>query len=337
LYLDGVSLAHLQHLRLLPKFDSTGFTVVIAADDVVDADRRIAYESLIGRATMALENIREILRDGIAAGTVVLAPRVDDKANDPEDLLHHPALDVIRAAALADAVVVDDRYLNRHSTITHDGVTVPILTTYDLCNTLQLPQDERAERIARMRTAGFAFVPVTSDELAELVAGASVRDGQLVETAELRALRENLQMCRMSIGLQLPDESPWLDGLLRVLFDAIKGQWGEPSGLEEARARSSWLLHQLDVRGWAHRYANDTNRGISQLRFRAQLQALLFFNRDVLQPVREAYWEWLEEALVDTVRELQGDLYEALVKDLARLVTSVVERQQSGDSSVGAS
>ena len=36
LYLDGVSMAHFQHLRFLSRFEASGFTVMIPADEVLE-------------------------------------------------------------------------------------------------------------------------------------------------------------------------------------------------------------------------------------------------------------------------------------------------------------
>ena len=223
----------------------------------------------------------------------------------------HPALDIILTAGLADVAVIDDRHLNQHASITHRDVSTPIRTTCDLLAGLQLSRDEHGELTTRLRSAGLAFVPVTSDELSSFLARATVAQGKLFETAELRALRENLQLCRMSTGLQLPRESVWFDGVVRLLLETIRAQWREGADLGIARARCNWLLELLDLRGWAHRLANEHNRGISESRFRAQLLALMTFSVEARPQVRQAYWEWLEEALLEGVRTQQGDLYRA--------------------------
>jgi hypothetical protein len=110
LYLDHVSLAHFQHLRLLPKLEGSGFTVMIPLAEVVEGDRLIQYEALASRASAIVEYIRETLNDGIAKGHVILAPRSRNDENE-DDPFHHPALDIIRASGLADVAVIDDRYL----------------------------------------------------------------------------------------------------------------------------------------------------------------------------------------------------------------------------------
>jgi len=328
LYLDGVSLAHFQHLRLLTRFEGSGFTVMLASSDIIEGDHRVRYEALAGRASAIIENIREALSDGIASGSVVIAPKSgnDDGEDSP---FEHPALDIVRTSPHADVAVIDDRYLNQHATITHDGVTTPIRTTCDLLAGLQFDADSLAEHMTRLRAAGLAFVPMSLKELCALLQRAGTAGGSVVETAELKALRENLQLCRMSTGLQLPKEAVWFDNIVRVLMDTIKLQWNDGADYEVARSRSNWLLQQLDLRGWSHRLINEHNRGVSQLRFRAQLLALMASSVEASAATRSLYWEWLNQALVNDVSTQQPQLYEALVSDVSRLIEDVVARQQT--------
>jgi hypothetical protein len=65
--------------------------VLIPEDEVEEADRRIAYERLVGRATAHLDHIRDILREGIDTGTVTLAPMPQKDRDDNDNWLHHPA------------------------------------------------------------------------------------------------------------------------------------------------------------------------------------------------------------------------------------------------------
>jgi hypothetical protein len=279
-----------------------------------------------------LDRIRDILRERIEAGKVVLAPMPPGDRDDDDNWLHHPALDIVRCAPLADIVVVDDRYFNQHATVTHDGVTRPIRTSYDFVSGLGLSEDEQAERIAMLRSAGFAFVPVSSAEIVQLIGRAPVSKGRVVETAELRLLRENLLMCRMTSGLQLPRESAWFDGVIRSLLEAIRAQWKDGADLEMARARSDWLLFSLDLRGWAHRSEIATVPGFSQSRFRAQLLALSSVSAPVADEVREAYWNWFTEALLGPVEEQHGDLFRELVRDVAAVIIGMVDGQRARDS-----
>jgi hypothetical protein len=239
-------------------------------------------------------------------------------------------LDIIRVAPLADVAVIDDRYLNQYPAITHEGVTKAILTTGDLLAGLQLNANEYAEHMTHCRSFGLAFLHISSAELEGLLARAPIAEGRVVETAELRVLREYLLVCRMSTGLQLPKETVWFDGVIRVLTAAIKAQW-RGVDVQAARARSDWLWRQADLRGWSHRFVNEHTRGISQVAFRKQLLTLMMFSLEASSPNRIAFWEWLEATILDDVRSHHGDIYGALMDDVERAIDGVVARQSRGD------
>ena len=235
---------------------------------------------------------------------------------------------IVRDAALADVVVIDDRYFNQHSDISHpDGTRTPVWTTYDLLAALQLPEQQYVDDLFRARAAGLAFVPVTPGELSALLSRARVVDGVLLESAELRSLRENLQLCRMSAGLQLPGEAPWLANLTGVLAGAIKGQWREGVDVADAAGRSTWLAELLDVRGWAHRWVGQGPEETYSARYRAQLLALMTFGSEAPEATRTAYWSWLDQAILGGVRDCQPELYDTLIRELASVIQGIVERQ----------
>ena len=171
---------------------------------------------------------------------------------------------------------------------------------------------------------------ITSDEIEGLLNRAPIAEGRLVETAELRALREYLLMCRMSTGLQLPKESVWFDAVIRVLTASIKAQW-HGGDVQAARARSDWLWHQVDLRGWSHRFPHEHSDGISKIAFRKQVLGLMMFSLEASSSNRNAFWEWLEDATLDDLRTHHSDLYEALIDDVDNVISGVVARQSTGD------
>ena len=240
--------------------------------------------------------------------------------------MEHPCLNIVRDAALADVVVIDDRYFNRVGKISHGGdVCTPVWTTYDLLAALGLPEELHGEYLVRARRAGLAFVPLASGELTGLLSRARVADGVLVESAELRAIRENLELCRMSAGLQLPGEAPWLANLSGVLAAAVKEQWRDGVDLADAAARSTWLVELVDVRRWGHCWVEAAPDGAYSAGYRAQLLALMIFASGVPDAIRAAYWSWLEEVILAGIRERQPELHDALIADLASVIEGIVE------------
>lgn len=326
LYLDGLTISYLQHLRLLSKLQPAGLAAIIPASEVTQGNNFIRYENLAIRATSVIENIRRCLSDGIASGKIILAPAVKDTDERHGRIQHHPTFEVMEAVALADIVVIDDRFFNQHGNIQGSFGTKPVWTTYDLLTGTKYDLAQQQETLARMRRAGLSFVPVTRAELKALVDKASILDGGLVESAELKAVRESIQMIRMSNGLQLPKENVWLENFIHTFSETIKSQWHPGMDQAKAVARSNWLLAQFDIRQWAHRYKVDGHPEITEIRYRAQLLSLALLNTPVPRPIKQKYWEWLDEALLKEIQEEQRDLYVAIIQHVRGLVVDAARR-----------
>ena len=335
LYLDELSVTYLQHLHLLPKIQGAGFTGIIPSGEISQGDHLIRYESLADRATSVIEDIRRALSEGIESGKVVLAAASKNDDERFNRIQHHPTFEIIEAAALADAVVIDDRYFNQLDNVQGPFGTKPIWTTFDLITATRYDRSQQREYVTAMRRAGLAFIPIAVEELMALLGQTSVSDGRLVESAELKAIRESLLMARMSNGLQLPKESIWLDNIMRTFTEAIKSQWHADMDEQVARARSDWLLEQLDIRQWSHRYKVDGHPEVAEIRFRGQILSLALLNTPTPRAVKVRYWQWFDDALLKRVQEEQRELYDALVQQVRATIIDASERGQDGGGDAG--
>jgi hypothetical protein len=335
LYLDELTISYLQHLRLLSKLQPAGFTAIIPGSEVTQGNKFVRYENLVTRATTVIENIRRCLSDGIANGKVSLAPAVKDTDERHGRIQHHPTFEVIEAAALADIAVIDDRYFNQLGNIQVPSGAKPVWTTYDLLTGPNYNAAQKQETLARMRRAGLSFVPITVDELKALIDKAPISDGELVESAELKAVRENIQMVRMSNGLQLPKENVWLDNFIRTFSETIKAQWHPEMVEAEAIARSNWLLAQYDIRQWAHRYKVEGHPELIEIRYRGQLLSLALLNTPVPRAIKQKYWNWFDEALFKEVQEEQREIYVAVIQHVRGLIAETAERGLGEGSDAG--
>jgi hypothetical protein len=98
-----------------------------------------------------------------------------------------------------DAVLIEDRMLGVHWRATdQSGRNVPTIDTLDLLNEFarigSITAEGRLHYHHRLRARGFVCLPVELEELRAYVAArdADPETGQLRESAELRAIRENL-------------------------------------------------------------------------------------------------------------------------------------------------
>jgi PIN domain associated with the TPR-GreAB-C-PIN system len=307
LYLDSLAVDYLQHLGLLGRLRSAGFTVIVAASETEEGNALVRHQAFAEQAIQIIEEIRSTLSMGLANGKV----RLGRISKGPID---HPTATFFELASSVEALVVDDRFLNRHANIdTGGGELKHVRTSLDLLQDMRssgtLSADELSEVLARFRRGGFALVPASEDEIQSCIASAEVVEGRLVETAELRAIRESFERVRMTDILQLPAESTWLDDIHRALIGAIRSQWMETDDVERAKARSDWLLNLFDIRGWAHRAAPESGEASS--RYRAQV--LVLTNAPNLRDdMRLHYLQWLEDRVLARYREEHPEDFSAL-------------------------
>jgi len=135
-----------------------------------------------------------------------------------------------------------------------------------------------------------------------------------VETAELRAIRESILRVRMSDWLQLPNEAPWLHLTLKAFINVLRGLWQNDANIDDVITRSNWLLEQVDLRGWAHRFAPENADNIIRTGRGGHMLLLLTPLVEVKPAIVNAYWAWAEESILAPVKEQFPELYEWLVK-----------------------
>lgn len=334
IYLDDASVSYLQHLKLLPALQRAGLTVYISKNEIRECDALIAYDAQSSKAAALINNLRLELRNGILSGSVKVGPMI--RTGDDETfgaLRSHPSLSVLDAAASVDAIVVDDRYLNQNRGLDAAGASRPILTSLDIFDLLLKEQvidwTKYAELRLTVRRSGMALVPVESGELERYLAAASVRDGVVVETAELKAIRESIMKLAMTDVLQFPQEAAWLDTLISSCYNTLKYLWASDIEQAEAAARSDWIIDLWDARRWAHRLAMGGQSG--HARYRGQLVALMTIAMHMDVARRSKLWKWLDDSVLQPLMNSEYETYAWLVEQAALMVDMGV----NGESGAG--
>lgn len=317
LYLDDLAITYLLHLGLLGKLKAASLTAIVSPRELSDADALISYERISEEVKDVIERIRASLNSRIESGHVRVGGRRNFDELKTKSILEHPSVGIIALAPHCDVAIIDDRFLNQHANIDSGDAQVPVFSTLDLLDALVtadvLSDDDRLEHRTRLRRAGYFFIPVTVDELEQCLRGSTVDDRVVVETAELKAIRESILRVRMSDWLLLPEEAPWLDGTLKVFVLVLRNLWVDGADFEEATARSNWLVDQIDVRGWAHRLIPENADNVVRIGRAAHILLLLTPLTGVQKSGVNAYWNWLEERILLPIQEQFPEVYKWLV------------------------
>ena len=327
LYLDDLAVYRFLHLGILGKLRAAGFRPIVSPRTVSETNQLISYESISDKAKNAIEHIRSAVNSRIESGKVKVSKRISVSQPKERLIYEHPTAGVLYFPKYCDAIISDDRVLNQHPP--------PIFSTLDLIDTLvttgAIKDEERLEYRTRLRRAGYFFVPVSEDELAHHLAVSAIENGKVVETAELKAIRENILHVRMNTWLQLPKESPWLGTLLQVFSRVLTGLWRADVDVTSARARSDWILNQMDVRGWAHSLGKEDGDNMVKTGRGTNILSMLVPPIKEPQEVKDEYWRWVNEKVLAPLKEQNPDLYLDLVERYQRQIADVVGKYMNGE------
>ena len=329
LFLDDLAITYFLHIGILEKLKAAGFRPIAPPRTVSEADQLISYEGISDSVGDALERIRSALSSRIESGKIKVGRRRNVEDSDEKSISEHPSVGVIALASSCDAIVSDDRFINQHANIGDVGSQVPLFSTLDLLDALTsagtITLDDQLEYRTRLRRAGYFFVPVEENELTTHLSDSRIRDGTVIETAELKAIRENILRVRISDWLQVPKEAPWLSTTLGVFIRTLKALWVADTDLSGVTARSNWLLDRLDIRGWVHSLGPDNEDNLVKSGRGMPILMLLILPFDAPQKVRDAYWDWVEDRVLLPLKEQYPDLYARIVDQYERRISEIAD------------
>ena len=169
-------------------------------------------------------------------------------------------------------------------------------------------------------------MPVSEDELAHHLNASQVENGKVSETAELKAIRENILQVQMSTWLQLPKEATWLVELQKTFVQVLKNLWKSDANFSDVRARSDWILAQIDICGWAHVLEKEIGYNMVKTGRSAHiLWVLIVLPVEESQKVRDEYWNWVEGRVLDPIKEQYPDLYSWIVEWYRREIAKMAD------------
>ena len=318
LYLDDLAISYFLHLGILEKLRSAGLKAIASPTEVSEANALINYEGICGKVNETIEYIRHAISTRIESQKIKVGRR--HNADDPKEqsTYEHPTIDVMALAPYCNAIILDDRFLNKHAHIGDGKVQVPIFSTFDLLNALntsgKISSEDLLEKRTLLRRAGYLFMPIIEDELKQHLNSSTVRNDHVVEIAELKAIRESILRVRMGDWLQLPKEGPWLDTTLNVFIRVLKKLWTHGAELSKIIAQSNWILDQLDVRGWCHSFIPENKDYVVRTGRGPLILLLLSPPLDVTPEIKKAYWSWVEDRILAPIQEQFPDLYAWIVE-----------------------
>lgn len=318
LYLDDLAITYFLHIGVLSKLKAAGFRPITTSRKADESNNLISYESISSEVNDIIERIRHTISSRIETGNIKVGKRIGTENKAERSLSEHPTLGITYLASLCDAIIVDDRFLNQHAHFKYKSGLTPIFSTIDLIDALEsagsITPENRLEFRSLLRRAGYFFIPVDHYELETHIFLSTIKNEKVVETAELKAIRENIHRVRMSTWLQIPNEAPWLDLLLKIFIKVLKGLWQANADLDAVRVRSDWILEQIDARGWAHRLVDENRDNFVKIGRGAFILLLISPPSDVPPEIVKEYWSWIEDRILIPIKKQYQDLYQWIIE-----------------------
>ncbi len=333
LYLDDLTIINFLRLGVLGELKPAGFRPFILPKTAPGTENTFPYKGIYDDINDFMEQVRSALESGTESGKI----KIGQSGNDGHrgQLLHGFPSD-------CEAVIIDDRFVNRHLNICKGDAEVPVFSTLDLLDKL-LSSDlitprEWLEYRTRLRNSGYLFVPIVRDELLHALSSSKVKDGKIAETEELRAIRENILFVQMSGWLQLPREWFWVEICLTAFTQALESLWAsEGSDFADVRARADWIIDQVDINALSHVFVGKNNDGFFEAEFGKQviLKVLLHGDRGFSQHKKREYLKWIEDRILVPIKKRFPDFYSLIVGWCEEEVTRITERLLKDDENQG--
>ncbi|HJO52848.1 PIN domain-containing protein [Sulfitobacter pontiacus] len=327
LFLDDLSVSYFQTTNLLTSLADAGFKVFVpkrairVANALVEMDGHAEdFERIIG-------GIRKALSVGISEGKVHV-----DKIFCDDHLKSHPNVAVLQLAGQVEGLVSDDRYLNQYQHVGETDAQTPILTSLDLLADLNRKGTLSNEKLRHcrsyLRRAGYLLFPTCQDELLQFLEDTQVKNSTLVETADLKAFRENILLTLMRSWLVLTKEMTWFEKFRNSLVSALVMQWKPGIDDDVARVRSRWIFQLLDLRNWAGSITGNDGFGLAENGLGIICNSLALRGRDIQdEESADRYSKWLKEEVFDTLQFSDPAVYAWLLKSYEQMVLSNLASQ----------
>jgi hypothetical protein len=338
LYLDDLAITYFLHLGILDKLQAAGFKAIASPRAVSEANELISYEETSGQIDEIIENIRLAISSRIDSRKIIVGRRRNNNDLEETSITEHPTVGVIALASECEMVISDDRFLNQHEHVNNGSAHVPISSSLDIIDALAsigvITSNERLEFRTLLRRAGYLYVSISEDELFTHLVDTSVVNKKIIETMELKAIRESILRVRMINWLQLPEEAPWLHMIFQAFNRVLKRLWNVGDEISSVVAKSNWILDQIDIRGWTHRYEREIANNLVKTGNGAFILMFLSPPSYVNQDVKDEYWNWIEEQLLVPIKEQEPELYAWIVDWEKHQIFEIINREYLSESRI---
>ncbi len=322
LFVDGLALRYLQQAKLLQSLINTDHVISIHQSTVDEWRALLATESQTQVMKGALDDIRLVLREDLISGKVQFLTQSRRQRGQLNEIALLTAMDLLEDISPVEAAVVDDRMLADNSLLTDsNGITVPLLSSLDLLDTLVtrgiMCADEYRDALHTLRRRCFFCIPIPPADLLLYIEGTSVDDGRIRETAELRGIREYLARLHSADVLCTQSDLEYLDSICNCGIYVIAKLWtNEKMPLPETVAKADWIVaNVIPSIELAMRFTVDGAERICQVAAARCGANLLGISNNAER--RQAHAKWFEDSCLIGFLPANSDVLDEIAAQAA--------------------
>lgn len=332
LFIDSLSITYLMTVEMLDKLSDAGFEVYVFKEERDKYRSLINYDSIIKQADSKIENIKKLFSNGLTSGQVILSemPLNREQVVASNNDYAKPTKEIFETLKACNAALIDDRFMNKHRNITSDEKTVPIFTSLDFIETLHhkelISQEQKLDVRTSLRELGFEFVSISAEELEYHLNHSVIANVEFKPTKQLRLIRENLLLIRISGLVQLPRDAQWLHETMKTITQAIRDHWSADIPLELSRAISCWLYELMGYREWAQAHQIREDGGIAYWGDVLNVISILIAPESVSDKRKEDYNAWLDEFVLRPLKNFDPWSFNNVVESMKKDVKSISQK-----------
>ena len=336
-YVDELALSYLQSAQILDALATGGIDLRVhrSVQEVTNAlvEGGEAGDDL----AREVERVVAVLRNGLERGAVSVLPRLTEaREREVAGLAAVGSLEgLVLASGECDALCVDDRYFNSHPASSGpDGAAVPVVCVLDVLRHLRsqsaLSDVEYWTARHQLREAGFVFVSVEADELRHWLEETDVSDGGLIESPELRAIRQTVNGAELIRVGSEPELQAQSDEIQLVNAQVIRELWESVSIDDEvADTLCTWVWRHLMATTYLAGRSESDGGGDKVRDLIVRRIGLLLLPRTVDSAAsRRAYRTWVEGCVVDQLMPANADTIEEAVMTAFSTVARLEEHRE---------
>jgi hypothetical protein len=321
IYLDSLSLIYLHTVGLLDAVVTSFDDVYIDASAKEDAFALIEHDHHAADVLRVIDDVRSAILKAHASGKIIFGPRWS-QADESVHTSNTPTLHLLGDLCGSDAVVFDDRFLNKEPFVAdRAGRRARIVTSLDIIEEFQargfLSAAERRMHRHRLRISGCCLVPLDAGE----IKFAAQRSGQH-PSPEFRAIRDSIDLPRMAEIPLFPAEIPWF----MTINSAAKTSLVEIWNAEKDQAKAAAIADAIysiypKPEDWVACWKGQPPPGwIMAVNRVLRITLALPFELGDDPQTLDRYNEWLERAVLEPMRKSAPESYRAVVEYLKNFV-----------------